>query len=85
MTPKRLFQLRHELVKLGVEFSHQFRHIRRRTVNRDTIFDPFMTCGTTRIAALKPKRQFIEIEMDKERFEIAQTNITRIVREVSTT
>jgi DNA modification methylase len=39
--------------------------------------DPFMGEGTFGIAALKLKRKFIGIEIDKERFEIARTKIAK--------
>jgi 16S rRNA G966 N2-methylase RsmD len=41
-----------------------------------TILDPFMGSGTTGIAALNLKRQFIGIELDEERFKIAQSRIS---------
>jgi 16S rRNA G966 N2-methylase RsmD len=41
------------------------------------ILDPFMGSGTTGIAALRNNRQFIGIEIDSTKFEIAQMNISR--------
>jgi 16S rRNA G966 N2-methylase RsmD len=41
------------------------------------VCDPFMGSGTTGLAALKLNRQFIGIEIDKGRFNIANANIVR--------
>jgi 16S rRNA G966 N2-methylase RsmD len=49
--------------------------ISKLTTENQTVCDPFMGSGTTGLAALKLRRQFIGIEIDKERFEIAQANI----------
>jgi 16S rRNA G966 N2-methylase RsmD len=43
----------------------------------DIIFDPFMGSGTTGIAALNLRRQFIGIEINHERFELANVNVAK--------
>ena len=45
------------------------------TKEGDTLFDPFMGSGTTAIAALKEKRNFVGCEMNKEYFELATKRI----------
>lgn len=59
--------------------------ISRRTVDGHILLDPFMGSGTAGVAALRQKRQFIGIEIDKQRFEVAKANIARRSKEVSTT
>src|SRR5438105_459423 len=51
--------------------------ISRRTVVGDTILDPFMGSGTTCISTLNLKRQFIGIEINPERFEVAKARIAK--------
>ena len=41
----------------------------------DTIFDPFMGCGTTGVAAMRARRRFIGIELDPKWFELACQNV----------
>lgn len=41
----------------------------------DVILDPFMGSGTTGVAALKNKRKFIGVEIDKEYFDIAKRRL----------
>ena len=60
------------MATITVEAEHVIRAL---TVENQIILDPFMGSGTTGIAALNLKRKFIGIEIDKERFEIAQANI----------
>jgi 16S rRNA G966 N2-methylase RsmD len=64
----------HEWAQSAVEPEHFINQV---TLENDTVLDPFMGSGTTGIAALKLDRQFIGFEIDKERFEVAQANISR--------
>jgi DNA modification methylase len=48
------------------------------TVKNQIVFDPMMGTGTTGIAVLKLKRQFLGIEKDMETFEHAKRNISNI-------
>lgn len=41
----------------------------------DTILDPFMGSGTTGVACIKTKRNFIGIELDKDYFNMAKNRI----------
>jgi 16S rRNA G966 N2-methylase RsmD len=52
--------------------------IRHLTVENQVILDCFMGVGTTGIAALKNKRQFIGIEVDQQTFEIARARLESI-------
>jgi DNA (cytosine-5)-methyltransferase 1 len=45
------------------------------TNKNDLIFDPFMGSGTTGVASIRLKRNFIGIELDKNYFEIAKKRI----------
>lgn len=47
------------------------------TVENQTVLDPFMGAGTFGLAALRMKRQFIGIEIDSQRFELAKAAINR--------
>jgi DNA modification methylase len=47
------------------------------TVDNQIIFDPIMGTGTTGIAALKLKRQFLGMEKDVETFGDAKRNISK--------
>src|SRR5439155_20365432 len=58
----------HEWAQSPVEAEH---FISRRTVEGDTVLDLFMGSGTSGIAALSLNRQFIGIEIEPERFEVA--------------
>ena len=51
--------------------------ISKLTVENQIVFDPMMGTGTTGIAALKLKRQFLGTEKDMETFEDAKRNITK--------
>jgi DNA modification methylase len=46
----------------------------------DTVFDPFMGSGTTGTAAIKLKRKFVGIEIDKGVLEIAKRNLSSVIQ-----
>ena len=50
--------------------------ISKLTVEDQIVFDPMMGTGTTGIAALKLKRQFLGMEKDVQTFEDAKRNIS---------
>ncbi|MGZ9432372.1 DNA-methyltransferase [Mycoplasma sp. 613B] len=52
--------------------------IKIHTNEGDLILDPFMGSGTTGVAALKLKRNFIGIEKDEKYFKIAKERIEKI-------
>jgi site-specific DNA-methyltransferase (adenine-specific) len=54
---------------------HLDRYIQLHSKENDTILDAFMGSGTTGISAVKNKRNFIGIEIDKKYFDIAEFNI----------
>jgi ParB-like chromosome segregation protein Spo0J len=64
----------HEMAQSPVETEYV---ISKLTVENQIVLDPMMGSGTTGIAALNLKRQFIGIEIDKNKFEIAEANISR--------
>ena len=43
----------------------------------ETILDPFMGSGTTALAAIKEKRNFIGFELNKEYYDIACDRIAK--------
>ena len=43
----------------------------------DIVLDPFMGSGTTAIACINTGRKFIEFELDKQYFDIAQNRINK--------
>ena len=47
------------------------------------MLDPFLGSGTTAIAAINTKRNFIGFELNKEYFEIAQNRIEERQNEIS--
>ena len=49
--------------------------ISRLTMEGQTVFDPMMGSGTTGIAAIQNNRKFIGIEIDSDKFEIANVRI----------
>jgi DNA methylase len=51
--------------------------ISKLTVENQVVFDPMMGTGTTGIAALKLKRQFLGIEKDVETFEDAKRSLSK--------
>jgi DNA modification methylase len=51
--------------------------ISKLTVENQIVFDPMMGTGTTGIAALKLRRQFLGMEKDVETFENAKRNISK--------
>ena len=65
----------HELAQSPVEAEYIIENL---TVENQTVLDPFMGVGNFGKAALKLKRQFIGIEIDPERFELAKANILRM-------
>lgn len=52
-----------------------YRHIKTWTNEGDIVLDPFMGSGTTALAAIKLKRNFIGIEMNPDYVDIANTLI----------
>ena len=52
-------------------------YIKYLTVPNQVVLDPFLGSGTTGIAAINLKRQFIGIEIDPKRFEVAKANLER--------
>ena len=52
------------------------RHIRSWSNENDIVLDPFIGSGTTAIAAIKEKRHFIGMELNKEYYDIAQNRIS---------
>lgn len=55
----------------------------RHSNENEVILDPFMGSGTTAIAAINTKRNFIGFELNKEYFEIAQNRIEERQRQIS--
>ena len=55
---------------------HLDRYIQLHSKENDTILDAFMGSGTTGISAVKNKRNFIGIEIDKKYFDIAKHIVT---------
>lgn len=62
----------HEWTQSLTEADYIIKHL---TVENQVVLDCFMGSGTTGIAALRNKRQFIGIEIDQQTFERAKTNI----------
>ena len=54
--------------------------IRDCTQNNAVVLDPFMGSGTTGLACVKLKRQFIGIEIDESYFEIATKRLTNYTK-----
>jgi site-specific DNA-methyltransferase (adenine-specific) len=52
-------------------------YIKYLTVPNQVVLDPFLGSGTTGVAAINLKRQFIGIEIDPKRFEVAKANLER--------
>jgi predicted RNA methylase len=67
----------HEWEQSSLEAEHM---IARLTVEKQIVFDPMMGSGTTGVAALKLNRKFIGIELDKEKFEVASTRISNVIK-----
>ncbi|MGB6628776.1 MAG: DNA methyltransferase [Nitrososphaeraceae archaeon] len=63
--------------QLGPQYVRSTIPISKLTVENQIVFDPMMGTGTTGIAALKLKRQFLGTEKDMETFEDAKRNITK--------
>ena len=55
-------------------------HILHITQENDVVFDPFLGSGTTAVACLETKRQFIGFEIDKSYYDIAQDRINGITQ-----
>ena len=53
------------------------------SVEGNVVLDPFMGSGTTAIAAINTKRNFIGFELNKEYFEIAQKRIEERQNKIS--
>jgi 16S rRNA G966 N2-methylase RsmD len=68
-TPSKVL---HEWEQSTAEAKHI---ISRLTMEGQTVFDPMMGSGTTGIAAIQNNRKFIGIEIDSDKFEIANARI----------
>ena len=68
-TPTKII---HEWEQSMVEAEHI---ISRLTMESQTVFDPMMSSGTTGIAAVRADRKFMGIEIDSDKFEIANARI----------
>lgn len=53
------------------------RHIKTWTNEGDVVLDPFLGSGTTAIAAIQTKRQFIGFEMNEEYYDISKERINK--------
>ena len=62
----------HEWEQSTIEAEHV---ISRLTLEGHTVFDPMMGSGTTGAAAVQNNRKFIGIEIDSDKFEIANARI----------
>lgn len=49
----------------------------------ETILDPFMGSGSTGIASVKNKRNFIGVELDKKYYDIAENRIKQAIQEIT--
>lgn len=65
----------HEWEQSPIEAEHV---ISRLTVEGQTVFDPMMGSNTTGLAAIKLNRKFIGIELDEEKFQIAEARLTNV-------
>lgn len=52
-------------------------------MTKDVVLDAFIGSGTTAIAAINTKRNFIGFELNKEYFEIAQNRIEERKSQIS--
>ena len=71
----------HEWEQSTVEAEYVIKNV---TIENQTILDPMMGIGTTAIAALKLKRKFIEIEKNKDTFNITNARISNFVNGYNT-
>ena len=62
----------HEWAQSLTEADYIIKHL---TIEKQVVLDCFMGSGTTGIAALNNKRQFIGIEIDQQTFDEARANI----------
>ena len=67
------------MVSEGKEGLHLTGGIIMKLYNNDIIPDPFMGSGTTGIACVNTKRNFIGIELEKKYFDIASDRIKEAV------
>jgi DNA modification methylase len=65
----------HEWEQSPIEAEHI---ISRLTVEGQMVFDPMMGSGTSGAAAIKLGRKFIGIELDDEKFQIAEARLTTV-------
>ena len=56
---------------LGLQKMYLKKHIVKSSLQGDTVLDPFMGSGTTAIAAIREKRNFIGFELNKEYYDKA--------------
>ncbi len=65
----------HEWEQSTIEAEHMIKPL---TVEGNLVLDPFMGSGTTGEAALKLKRRFIGIEVDKEHYSRTKQRLTKL-------
>jgi DNA modification methylase len=65
----------HEWQQSPVEAEHV---ISKLTIENDVVLDPLMCSGTTGIAAINLRRQFVGIEQDQEVFKMAKARIDKL-------
>lgn len=63
----------HDWAQSTVESDYYIKYM---TIENEIVYDPFMGQGTFGVSAVKQKRQFIGVEINKEHFENAQRVIT---------
>jgi site-specific DNA-methyltransferase (adenine-specific) len=71
----------HEWAQSLTEADYMIKHL---TFEGQVVLDCFMGSGTTGLAALNNKRQFIGIEIDQQTFEIAKARLQSVLPAVST-
>ena len=76
MGPERLKNPKHPTQKPILLLTHL---LKIATNEGDTVLDPFMGVGSTGVAALQNKRNFIGIELEKDYFDAAQKRLKNIL------
>lgn len=71
----------HEWEQSAIEAEYMIKPL---TVEGNIVLDPFMGSGTTGEAALKLKRRFIGIEVDKEHYSITKQRLSKLLAKSDT-